>query len=385
MSVTQAPTGPRWMTGELSLLRDLARAFFENEAVPNYERWAAQQRVDREFWLKAGELGLLCASVPAKYGGGGGTFAHDAVLTIEQARTLDHSFGNGVHSNICAHYILNYGTEEQKQRWLPSMASGELVCGIAMTEPGTGSDLQAVKTRARRDGDDYVINGAKTFISNGVNADLMITVAKTDPAQGARGISLIVVETDRDGYSRGRVLDKIGMHGQDTVELFFDDVRVPAENLLGEEEGRGFAQLMTQLPRERMSIAVAALAGLERVVELTIEYTKQRSAFGRELMGFQNTRFELAECATEARVARAFLDDCIEKMVEGELDAATASMAKWWCTEKQCQVVDRCLQLFGGYGYMLEYPIARAFTDARVAKIYGGTNEIMKELIARNL
>jgi acyl-CoA dehydrogenase len=367
------------------MLRDLARSFFEREAVPQYERWAKQQCVDREFWRKAGEVGLLCASIPEHYGGGGGTFAHDAVIITEQARTLDHSFGNGVHSTICAHYILNYGTEEQKQRWLPGMARGELVCGIAMTEPGTGSDLQAVKTRAVRDGDGYVLNGAKTFISNGVNADLMITVAKTDPSQGARGISLFVVELPAEGYSRGRVLEKIGMKGQDTVELFYEDVRVQSKNLLGEVESQGFIQLMQQLPQERLSIAVTGVAAMERVIGLTVQYTKERTAFGRELLGFQNTRFELAECATEARVARAFLDDCIARHVAGELDAATASMAKWWCTEKQCQVIDRCLQLFGGYGYMLEYPVARAYADARVQKIYGGTNEIMKELIARSL
>ena len=383
--ITTSPHKSPWMTDELSMLRDLARSFFEREAVPNHERWAKQQRVDREFWHKAGDVGLLCASIPEQYGGGGGTFAHEAVLAEEQARTLDQSFGNGVHSAICAHYIHGYGTEDQKQRWLPAMASGELVSGIAMTEPGTGSDLQAVKTRAIRDGDEYVINGAKTFISNGVNADLMITVAKTDTSQGARGISLFVVDTKAAGYSRGRVLEKIGMKGQDTVELFYEDVRVPAENLLGAVEGHGFVQLMQQLPQERLSIAVTAVAAMERVLELTIQYTKERTAFGRELMGFQNTRFELAECATEARVARVFLDDCIRRHLAGELDAATASMAKWWCTEQQCRLVDRCLQLFGGYGYMLEYPVARAYADARVQKIYGGTNEIMKELIGRSL
>jgi acyl-CoA dehydrogenase len=373
------------MTDELSMLRDLARSFFAREAVPNHERWRAQQHVDRDFWRKAGDVGLLCVSVPEAYGGGGGTFAHDAVLATEQARTLDESFGNGVHSTICAHYILEYGTEEQKQRWLPGMASGELVCGIAMTEPGTGSDLQAVRTSARREGDEYVVNGAKTFISNGIVADLMITVVKTDPAQGARGISLFVVDTASEGYSRGRVLEKLGMKGQDTVELFFEDVRVPAESLLGEVEGRGFYQLMHQLPQERLSIAVTAVGAMERVLELTVDYVKQRSAFGRELFEFQNTRFVLAECATGARVARVFLDDCIRRHVAGELDATTASMAKWWCTEQQNVVTDRCLQLFGGYGYMLEYPIARAYADARVQKIYGGTNEIMKELIARSL
>jgi acyl-CoA dehydrogenase len=384
---TTAPSPRRsdWMTDELSMLRDLARAFFEREAVPHQERWAKQQHVDRDFWNKAGEVGLLCASIPQEYGGGGGTFAHEVVISEEYGRTLDGAFGNGVHSVICAHYINNYGSEDQKRRWLPKMATGELVCGIAMTEPGTGSDLQAVKTRAVRDGDEYVINGAKTFISNGLQSDLMIVVAKTDTTQGARGISLIVVETDTPGYATGRVLEKIGMHGQDTAELFFEDVRVPVANVLGDNEGLGFVQLMQQLPQERLSIAIGAVVSMERVIELTSEYVKERTAFGQELMGFQNTRFVLAECATDTRVARVFLDDCIERHLAGELDAATASMAKYWTTERQCQVVDRCLQLFGGYGYMLEYPIARAYADARVQKIYGGTNEIMKELIARTL
>jgi acyl-CoA dehydrogenase len=373
------------MTDEVVMLRDLARSFYEREAVPHQERWAKQQHIDREFWNKAGEVGLLCPSISEEYGGGGGTFAHEVVISEEYSRTLDGSFGNGVHSTICSHYINNYGSEDQKRAWLPQMATGELVCGIAMTEPGTGSDLQAVKTRAVRDGDEYVINGAKTFISNGLQSNLMIVVAKTDPKEGARGISLIVVETDRPGYSHGRVLEKIGMKGQDTAELFFEDVRVPATNLLGSGEGLGFVQLMQQLPQERLSIAIGAVAAMERVIELTVDYTRERKAFGQELMGFQNTRFELAECATQTHVARVFLDDCIERHLAGELDAATASMAKYWCTEQQCDVVDRCLQLFGGYGYMLEYPIARAYADARVQKIYGGTNEIMKELIARSL
>jgi acyl-CoA dehydrogenase len=375
----------RWMTDELSMLRELARSFFEREAVPNRERWAKQQHVDRDFWNRAGEIGLLCASIPDQYGGGGGTFAHEAVVIEEQARTLDNAFGYSVHSTICAHYLKEFGTDEQRRRWLPRMATGELVAGIAMTEPSTGSDLQAVTTRAVRDGDEYVINGAKTFISNGVNADLMITVVKTDREQGARGISLFIVETDRPGYSRGRVLEKVGMKGQDTVELFFEDIRVPADNLLGGVEGQGFSQLMNQLPQERLSIAVTAVAAMERVVELTAQYAKERTAFGKELLAFQNTRFELAECATITRVARAFLDDCIERHVAGELDSASASMAKYWCTDRQSEVADRCLQLFGGYGYMLEYPIAHAFADARVQRIYGGTNEIMKDLIARTL
>jgi acyl-CoA dehydrogenase len=373
------------MTDEMFMLRELARAFFEREAVPHHERWAEQHHVDREFWRKAGEAGLLCASIPEQYGGGGGTFGHEVVINEEYARTLDKGFGNSVHSTTCAHYILSYGTEEQKDRWLPGMATGELVCGIAMTEPGAGSDLQGIKTRAVRQGDEYLISGAKTFISNGINADLMITVARTDADQHARGISLLVVETDRPGYSRGRVLEKLGMKGQDTVELFYDNVRVPADNLLGGTEGQGFGQLMTQLPQERLSIAVGAVASMERVLELTVQYTKERTAFGRELIRFQNTRFELAECATEVRIARVFLDDCIRRHIACELDTATASMAKWWATETQCRVIDRCLQLFGGYGYMLEYPVARAYADARGQKIYGGTNEIMKELIARTL
>lgn len=387
MSTLAAP--PRrspWMTDELDMLRDLARRFFENESVPNQRRWEKQQHVDREFWEKAGGLGLLCASIPEEYGGGDGTFAHEVVLIEEQARALDSGFGNSVHSGICAHYILAYGSEEQKQRWLPKMASGELIAAIAMTEPGTGSDLQAIKTTAKRDGDEYVVSGAKTFISNGLNADLVIVAAKTDTSQGAGGVSLVVAETDGlEGFERGRLLEKIGMKSQDTTELFFDGARVPVENLLGEAEGQGFFQLMNQLPQERLVIAAAGVATMELAVDITVKYCKERTAFGREIMKFQNTRFELAECKTETTVARVFLDECIERHLAGELDTSTASMAKWWITEKQCQVVDRCLQLHGGYGYMHEYPIARAFADTRVQKIYGGTNEIMKELISRFL
>ncbi|MFI9814319.1 acyl-CoA dehydrogenase family protein [Saccharothrix variisporea] len=375
-----------WMTDDLDQLRQLARTFFEKESVPNHERWAAQKHVDREFWTKAGELGLLCLSIPEEYGGGGGTFAHEAVLLEEQARAGDSAWGNSVHSGIVAHYINAYGTEEQKHRWLPKLASGESVGAIAMTEPGGGSDLQNIKTRATRHGDEYVISGSKTFITNGAQCDLVIVVAKTDPSQGATGISLLVVETaETPGFRRGRVLDKIGLKGQDTAELFFDDVRVPADNLLGSSEGQGFIQLMQQLPQERLIIAVASIAGIEAAVDLTVDYVKDRTAFGRELIKFQNTRFTLAECATEARVTRAFVDECIEAHLEGKLDVPTAAMAKWWSTERLCRVVDECVQLFGGYGYMTEYPIARAWADARVQKIYGGTNEIMKEIIARSL
>ncbi|MBW4720009.1 acyl-CoA dehydrogenase family protein [Saccharothrix obliqua] len=375
-----------WLTDDLDQLRDLARTFFERESVPHHARWAAQQQVDREFWRKAGEVGLLCLSVPEEYGGGGGTFAHEAVLLEEQARVGDSAWGNSVHSGIVAHYLLAYGTEEQKHRWLPKLASGEYVGAIAMTEPGGGSDLQNTRTRAVRDGDEYVLNGSKTFITNGAQADLVIVVAKTDPAQGAAGISLLVVETAAaHGFRRGRVLDKIGLKGQDTAEMFFDDVRVPAANLLGSVEGQGFAQLMRQLPQERLIIAVASVAGIEAAVDLTVAYAKDRTAFGRELIKFQNTRFKLAECATEARVTRAFVDECVTEHLAGRLDVPTAAMAKWWATERLSRVVDECVQLFGGYGYMTEYPIARAWADARVQKIYGGTNEIMKEIIARSL
>ncbi|MFF5093683.1 MULTISPECIES: acyl-CoA dehydrogenase family protein [Actinosynnema] len=374
-----------WMTEDLDQLRSLARTFFAKEAVPHQERWAEQKQVDRDFWLKAGELGLLCLSVPEEYGGGGGTFAHEAVLLEEQARSGDSAWGGSVHNGIVAHYLLAYGSEEQKLAWLPKLASGEHVGAIAMSEPGAGSDLQGITTRARRDGDGYVLTGSKTFISNGAQADLVIVAAKTDPDKGAAGISLLVVEAARaEGFRRGRVLDKLGLKGQDTSELFFDDVRLPASALLG-AEGQGFVQLMQQLPQERLVIAVSSVAGIEAALELTLDYVKQRSAFGRELIKFQNTRFTLAECATEARVTRAFVDECVELHLRGELDVPTAAMAKWWSTERLCRVVDECVQLFGGYGYMTEYPIARAWADARVQKIYGGTNEIMKEIIARSL
>jgi len=308
------------------------------------------------------------------------------VLIEEQTYAGDDAWGNAVHSGIVAHYFNAYGTEEQKRRWLPMLASGELVGAIAMTEPGTGSDLQNIKTKAIRDGDEYVINGAKTFITNGLQAGLIIVVAKTDPTEAARGVSLIVVETEgTQGFRRGRVLDKIGMKGQDTAELFFDDVRVPAENLLGAEEGLGFIQLMQQLPQERLLIAVTSVAAMEAAVEQTIRYTKERTAFGREIFKFQNTKFKLAECATEVNVCKAYLDQCIERHLKSELDVTGAAMAKWWTTDRLSRVADECLQLFGGYGYMAEYPISRAWTAARVQRIFGGTNEIMKEIISRTL
>lgn len=374
-----------WMNDELEMFRDAVRKFVEGEFAPQEERWAKQQHVDRNAWLKAGEMGLLLADIPAQYGGAGASFAHECVIFEELARAGVTGFGKHVHS-IVAHYILDYGTEEQKRKWLPPMAAGKMIAAIAMSEPGAGSDLQAVKTRAVRDGEQYVINGSKTFISNGYLADLVCLVAKTDPSEGAKGVSLIMVETaGLDGFRRGRVLQKIGQKGQDTAELFFDDVRVLAENLLGQEEGQGFYQLMQQLPWERTILAVGAVAVMERAVELTAQYAKDRKAFGKALIEMQNTRFKLAESKTIAHVARVFIDSCIQRMLTGDLDATTAAMAKWWTTEMECRVVDECLQLHGGYGYMAEYPIARMFADSRVHKIYGGANEIMKELIARSL
>jgi acyl-CoA dehydrogenase len=381
-----AATRPAWSDDDVEAFRDLARRFLEKECAPNEERWGEQQHVDREIWNRAGELGLLCPSIPTEYGGGGGTFALEAALAEEQTRALAPSLGTAVHSTIVAHYINEYGTEEQKQRWLPRVASGELVGAIAMTEPGTGSDLQSVKAKAIKSGGDYVIDGSKTFISNGLLADLVITVAKTDPDNAAKGISLIVVETaGLEGFSRGRVLKKIGQHGQDTAELFYDGVRVPTANLLGTEEGQGFIQLMQQLPQERLILAVAAVAAVEETLAQTLRYTKERHAFGKPVFHFQNTKFKLAEMATNARIARVFIDDCISKHIAGQLDVQTASMAKWWTTQLQCDVADECLQFFGGYGYMQEYPISRFYTDARIQKIYGGTNEIMKEIISRFL
>jgi acyl-CoA dehydrogenase len=377
---------PAWSDDDIEAFRDLAARFFEKECAPHEQRWGEQQHVDREIWTKAGGLGLLCPSIPTEYGGGGGTFAHEAVVAEEQVRRMAPSLGTSVHSTIVAHYLNEYGTEEQKRRWLPKLSSGELVGAIAMTEPGTGSDLQSVTTKAIRHGDDYVIDGSKTFITNGLLAELVIVVAKTDPQNAASGISLIVVETEgAEGFSRGRVLKKIGQHGQDTAELFFDGVRVPTANLLGTEEGQGFVQLMKQLPQERLIIAVIAAAAIEAAVAETVKYTKQREAFGKPVFAFQNTKFTLAEMATIARIGRVFIDDCIARHLRGELDIPTASMAKYWLTEQQCVVADECLQLFGGYGYMTEYPIATMFTDSRVQKIYGGTNEIMKEIIGRFL
>ena len=377
-------TRPAWMTDDVVEFRDNVRKVFEREFAPLEPRWREQHLADRSVWSKAGETGLLCTSIPEAYGGAGGTFAHEAVVAHEQARSLVTSISINVHSGIVAHYVLAYGSEQQKLRWLPKMARGEMVAAIAMTEPGAGTDLQAVRTTAKRDGDAYVINGAKTFITNGHHADLICVVAKTDVSQRARGLSLLMVETaDLPGFRRGRLLEKIGQHGLDTAELFFDDVRVPAGNLLGGEEGRGFRQLMQQLPRERLLIAIGAAAAMQRAVDETLAYVAQRKVFGAPLLALQNTRFKLAECATEVAFARAFVDRCIEQQLEGTLDVPTAAMAKWSTTDKLCRVIDECLQLHGGYGYMTEYPIARMYADARVMRILGGANEVMKELIAR--
>lgn len=374
-----------WMSEDLDDFRDLARQFCAKELTPNQDRWAEQKSVDRELWTTAGDVGLLCLSIPEDYGGGGGTFAHEAVLLEEQAGSGDSCWGVGLHNAIVAHYLLAYGTEDQKHAWLPKLASGEWVGAIAMTEPGTGSDLQNVKTKAIREGDSYVVNGAKTFITNGGQADLVLVVAKTDPSLGAEGVSLVAVDTGREGFRRGRILDKIGLKGQDTAELFFDDVRISADNLLGPTEGQGFVQLMQQLPQERLLIGITSIAAMELALRDTLDYTKSRTAFGREIFSFQNTKFTLAEAATHARVGRVFLDDCITQHLRGEFDVATAAMLKWWTSETAMQAVDDCLQLHGGYGYMSEYRIARTWTDQRVQKIYGGTNEIMKEIIARTL
>jgi acyl-CoA dehydrogenase len=375
-----------WMTEELDAFRDQFRRFLAKDLAPHAESWRKEKLVDRSAWRALGKMGALLPSVPEAYGGQGASFAYEAAV-IEDIETVvpELSVGVSVHSAIVAHYIVNYGSEEQKLRWLPRMASGELIGAIAMTEPGTGSDLQSVRTTAKRQGNAYVLNGQKTFITNGQLAGLVVVVARTGEA-GAKGLSLLVLETEgNEGFRRGRNLDKIGLHASDTSELFFEDAVVPPENLLGSEEGNGFVQLMQQLPQERLALAIGAVASMERAVKLTIDYTKERKAFGKLIIEFQNTGFVLAERKTEAMIARVFVDWCVERLVAGELDTVTASMAKWWCSQKQVETADECLQLHGGYGYMQEYPISRLFVDARIQKIYGGTNEIMKLLIARSL
>jgi acyl-CoA dehydrogenase len=374
-----------WMDEDLAIFRDAVTRFVDAEMVPNEEQWRKQQHVGKDIWRKAGETGMLCTDIPAEYGGVGGDFRHEAVLYEETARRGITGFGQGVHS-ICAHYLLNHGTEEQKRRFLPRMASGELIGAIGMSEPAAGSDLQGLKTRAARDGDDYLINGSKIFITNGFLAGLIALVVKTTPGVGAKGTSIFMVETENlQGFRVGRILDKMGMKSQDTAELFFEDVRVPAANLLGGSEGQGFYQLMGDLPYERALIAVSGVAAMEGALAETIRYTKDRKAFGKTIAEFQNTKFKLAEIATKTHIARVFVDDVIAKIVNGTLDTVTASMAKYWVTDTQQEVLDECVQLHGGYGYMNEYLVCRMFADSRVQRIYGGTNEIMKELISRAL
>ena len=374
-----------WSDEDLELYRDNVVRFIETEMVPHDEEARRRGNVGHAIWRKAGALGLLCADIPEAYGGGGGDFRHEAVFYEEMSRRALTGMSTSVHA-IVAHYFLNHGTEAQKQKYLPRMARGELVGAIAMTEPGAGSDLQGIRTRAQKDGEGYLINGSKTFITNGFLAGVVLVVVKTDPSQGAKGTSILIVETEGcKGYRVGRVLDKIGMKAQDTSELFFDDVRVPAEALLGGTEGQGFFQLMGDLPYERTIIGVTALATMEGAFQATLDYVRERKAFGKPIAEFQNTKFKLAEIATQIKVGRAFIDRCVEDLVAGKLDTATASMAKLWGSETQGRVVDECLQLFGGYGFMNEYMVARMYADGRIQRIYGGTNEIMKEVISRAL
>lgn len=365
--------------------RETARAFCEKEIVPHHDSWEEAGIVPRELWTAAGDAGLLGFMVPEQYGGGGGRdFRFNTVVIEEVTKARASGPGFTIHADVVSGYLLDYASEEQKARWLPKFCTGETITAIAMTEPGAGSDLQGIQTTAIRDGDDYILNGQKTFISNGILADLVVVVAKTDPSAGYQGISLLMVERGMEGFERGRNLDKIGLKAQDTAELFFDNVRVPAANLLG-EEGKGFIYLMEKLPQERLTIAVVAAAACEAMIEMTLQYVKDRRAFGRPIGSFQNSRFVLAELATETQIARVFVDRCIEELNAGALTVSDAAMAKWWTTELQKKVVDRCLQLHGGYGFMTEYPIAKAYLDTRIQTIYGGTTEIMKEIIGRTM
>ncbi len=364
--------------------RDAFRKFLQTEVVPFHAEWEEQGYIDRRVWTKAGEAGFLCPSMPEEYGGAGADRVYSVIVFEEIARANTSGVGFGLHSEIVAPYILHYGSDEQKKKYLPALARGEIVGAIAMSEPAAGSDLQGIQTTAVRDGDDYVVNGSKTFVTNGWHADLVITVAKTNPAAGAKGTSLLLLERSMKGFEKGQRLKKVGMKAQDTSELFMNDVRVPRANLLG-QENQGFVYLMQELPWERLQIAIAAVASSQAAIEWTVEYVKSRKVFGTTVSTYQNTRFTLAELQTEVQIARVFVDKCIELLLEKKLDTATASMAKYWCTDRQGKVVDACVQLHGGYGYMWEYPIARAWADARVQRIYGGTNEIMKELITRSM
>ena len=377
------PLQHAWMDADIEAFREQVRRYIERELSPHAAAWRAQGYVPRETWRSFGEHGFLLPEMDEQWGGGGGNLAYQLVVQEELTKAEIHAI-TSVHT-ITAHYIDTYGTPEQKQRWLPKLCSGEMLAGIAMTEPSVGSDLKAMRTSARLDGDHYVINGSKTFITNGFTANLLVVAVRTGNA-GSGGVSLVVLETENlPGFRVGRRLDKIGQHISDTAELFFEDLRIPASQLLGGAEGQGFKQLMSQLPYERMLLGVSAATAIEMAVALTVDYTQQRKAFGQTIADFQNTRFKLAECATTAHVVRSFVNDCIQRLLDGTLDNEAAYMAKWWCSEQQCKVIDECLQLFGGYGYMEEYPIARMYADARIQKIYGGANEIMKDLIARRL
>jgi long-chain-acyl-CoA dehydrogenase len=369
---------------EHEMFRDSVRRFVEAEIVPYHGEWERVGAVPRELWRKAGEAGLLCTNVPEEYGGTGAGFLYNVVVTEELGRAGATGPGFAVHSDMVATYVLSFGTEEQKKKWLPGMVSGEVIGAIALTEPGGGSDLKALRTRAERDGDEYVINGQKTYISNGQLCDLVVLACKTDPQAGARGVSLILVEATRPGFERGRRLEKLGLKAQDTSELFFRDMRVPVSNRLG-EEGAGFKMAMHKLAHERLIISVNAVAICEAVLGWTVDYTRERKAFGKRISEFQNTRFKIAEMTAQVQAARVFVDRCIELALDGKLDTTDASMAKLVATELQCKVVDECLQFFGGYGYMLEYPIAHAYIDARVRRIAGGSSEVMREIISRKI
>ena len=374
-----------WNSEEHEIFADSVRRFFNAELAPNILRWVEKGICDREFWNKAGDAGIMGGSIPENYGGSEGGVGFDSIVIYEQARCSDTSWGFAIHS-IVMHYILAYGTDDQKQRWLPRMVNGELVGALAMTEPAGGSDLQAIQTSAKQDGNLYRIKGSKTYITNGMTANLIVTAVKTDKSAGAKGTSLIVLETDEiDGFARGRKLEKLGMHGNDTAELFFDDAKVPMTNLLGCEEGQGFYQMMKQLPWERLIIAITALGAMDYAIESTVQFVQDRKAFNQRVMDFQNTRFKLAEAKTKCELLRCFINDCVSRLESRKLDPATASMAKYWGSQAQNEVMNECLQLHGGYGYMKECPISRLYADARVQMIYGGSNEVMKELIARSI
>ena len=367
-----------------NIFRESVKRFIQKHVVPYHEEWEKLGVVSRDFWLEAGAAGILCPDLPTKYGGPGGDFRHNIIVLEEMMKVGASGPGIQVHSDVVSPYILHYGTESQKSSWLPGMCEGRLISAIAMTEPGTGSDLQSVKTTAKYQNDEIILNGQKTFITNGQSADIIIVVAQTESDPGAKGISLIVCEGDREGFKRGRNLDKIGLKAQDTSELFFDNVRLPKENLLG-SKGKGFYHLMDELPQERLSIGVSAVSAAEAALDWTIKYVSERNAFGKKIIEFQNTKFKLAEIKAQLSVARIYIDDCISKHLKGDFDAVQGAMAKLWTTELQCKIIDECVQLHGGYGYMREYPIAKAYEDARVQRIYGGTNEIMKEIISRTL